>query len=139
MVSTNKQPPNTNTPQLCVTSTPISSIGHKSDTSSPALTVESFIATLAIDAAKERDVSVCDVAGAFLKAEQPDFVLLHVTGPAIDAVVKANEEKYKKFVTYEGKTRVLYLQLLKAMYGTLTAALLWYQMFAEFLMIQGFS
>ena len=111
----------------------------KSDTSSPALTTESFIATLVIDAAEGRDVSVCDVAGAFLKADQPDFVLLRVTGPAIDAVVKANKEKYEKFITFEGKTRVLYLQLLKAMYGTLTAALLWYQMFAEFLLEQGFE
>ena len=111
----------------------------KSDTSSPALTIESFIATLVIDAAEGRDVSVCDVAGAFLKADQPDFVLLRVTGPAIDAVVKANKEKYEKFITFEGKTRVLYLQLLKAMYGTLTAALLWYQMFAEFLLGQGFE
>jgi len=28
LVSTNKQPPNTNTPQQCVLSTPMSSIGH---------------------------------------------------------------------------------------------------------------
>ena len=93
---------------------------EKSDTSSPALTVENFIVTLAVDAAEGRDVSVCDVAGAFLKAE----------GPAIDAIVRANESDYKAFITYENGTRVLYLQLLKAMYGTLTAALLWYRMLA---------
>jgi len=112
---------------------------EKSDTSSPALTVESFIATLVVDAAEGRDVSVCDVAGAFLKAKQPDFVLLRVTGPAIDAIVRANKEKYQPFITYENGTRVLYLQLLKAMYGTLTAALLWYRMFAEYIMELGFE
>jgi len=63
---------------------------EKSDTSSPALTIESSIATLSIDAAESRDVAVCDVAGAFLKADQPDFVLLRVTRHAIDAIVRAN-------------------------------------------------
>jgi len=62
-----------------------------------------------------------------------------VTGPAIDAFVKANEQKYKEFITRENGTRLLYLQLLKAMYGTLTAALFWYRMFAEFIIEMGFD
>jgi len=75
---------------------------------------------------------VCDVAEAFLKADQSNFVLLCVKGSAVDAIVKANQRKYRPFITQEKGTRVLlYLQLLKAMYGTLTAALLWYQLFVE--------
>ena len=109
----------------------------KYDTSSPALAIESFVATLVIDSAEERDVAVCDVVGAFLKADQPDFVLLRVTGPVINAIVRANESKYKPYITHKSGTRVLYLQLLNAMYGTLTAALLWYQMFVEYLLEMG--
>jgi len=111
---------------------------NKADTSSPAITFESLIATLVVDAYENRDVATSDVTGAFLKAKQKDYVLLRLTGEAIDAIIKANPEKYEKHVVLEGNVRVLYLQLLRAMYGTLTAAIAWYTLFAETLMDMGF-
>jgi hypothetical protein len=37
--------------------------------------------------------------------------------------------KYKEFVTYESGKKTPYLQLLKALYGCVKSALLWYELF----------
>jgi len=39
----------------------------------------------------------------------------------------------------EGKNRVLYLMLSKALYGTLTAAILWYEILTDTLLADGFK
>jgi len=112
---------------------------EKNETSSSALTLEAFITTLAIDAAELRDVATADIAGAFLKADQPDLVTIKMRGPAVDAILEANKEKYESYVSYEHGKRVLYMELMKAMYGTLTAPILWYQLFAATLTDLGFT
>jgi len=66
---------------------------NKIDTSSPALVTEGFMGTLVIDAEEGRDVVIADVAGCFLKAKQPDYALLRVTGSAVDAILRANKKK----------------------------------------------
>ena len=60
-------------------------------------------------------------------------------GPAVDALLRIIEAKYEKFVVYEEKNRVLYVKLLKVMYGTLTAPILWYCLFANTLVDDGFT
>ena len=112
---------------------------EKQEISSPALSQDGFMATLAIDAHEERFLGFADVAGAFLKAEQEDFVLVKFQGPAVDALLHVNYEKYNKYVIKEKNKKVLYVRLLKAMYGTLTAPILWYKLFASKLMLEGFQ
>jgi len=111
----------------------------KSETSSSALTLEAFVATLTVDALENRDVAVADIAGAFLKADQPDHVVIKMRGPAVKAILRVNAQKYKQFIVLEKNEEVIYLKLLKAMYGTLTAPLLWYKMLARTLIELGFS
>jgi len=111
----------------------------KGETSSSALTLEAFISTLAIDAAEERDVATADIAGAFLKADQPDLVIVQMRGPAVSAILQANKEKYEKYVSDENGKRTIYMELQKAMYGTLTAPILWYQLLAATLVDMGFT
>ena len=48
----------------------------KAEVSSPALSLEGFLATLTIDALEERHVAIADVAWAFLKADINDFVVV---------------------------------------------------------------
>ena len=111
----------------------------KLETSSSALTLEAFIGTLAIDALEGRDVAVADVTGAFLKADQPDHVVIKMRGPAVKAIIQVNKLKYQKFIVIENKEEVIYLKLLKAMYGTLTAPLLWYKLLSRTLLDLGFK
>ena len=49
----------------------------------------------------------------------------------MQAILNANKAKYEKFVHTVKGVQTLYLQLLKAMYGTLAAPLPWYQMFVD--------
>jgi len=111
----------------------------KYETSSPALGLEAIICTLIIDALEGRDVAIADVAGAFLKAEMKEFVLVKLQGPAVEAILSANRERYARYVSYERGRQVLYVKLRKAMYGTLMAALLWYELFAGTIQDLGFS
>ena len=46
----------------------------------------------------------------------------------MDIMCQANA-KYKKFVSYENGKKVLYMKLLKALYGCIQSALLWYKTF----------
>jgi len=60
-------------------------------------------------------------------------------GPAVTAILQVNAKKYEKYVVLERNEKVIYLELLKEMYGTLTAPLLWYKLFSRTLLDLGFS
>ena len=109
------------------------------EVSSPALSQDGFFASLAIDALEGRHIATSDIAGAFLKADQDDYVIVKLRGPAVDAMLKINKAKYEPFVTHEKNKKVIYVRLLKAMYGTLTAPILWYKLFASTLIEKGFK
>ena len=70
----------------------------KSEVYSPALSLEGFLATLAIDAKEERYIAVADIAGAFLKADVDDLVIVKLQGPAVDAILKENKGKYNRYM-----------------------------------------
>ena len=101
------------------------------ETSSPTLSLEGFTTSLIIDAAEGRIVAIADVAGAFLKADMDDFVVVKLQGPAVEALVQINKKKYHRYITEKGRNKIWYLRLLKAMYGTLKAPILWYSLFAN--------
>ena len=103
----------------------------KSETSSPTLSLEGFTTLLMIDVAEGRSVAIADVAGAFLKADMDDFVVVKLQGPAVEALVQINKKKYHRYITEKGRNKIWYLRLLKAMYGTLKAPILWYSLFAN--------
>lgn len=59
--------------------------------SSPALSQDEFFASLAIDALEGRYIETSDILGAFLKADQDDFVLVKLRGPAVDAMLEIDK------------------------------------------------
>jgi Reverse transcriptase (RNA-dependent DNA polymerase) len=91
-----------------------------------------------IDAKVQRDVATADVQGAYLNALMDDFVLVRITGVTVDVLCAANQI-YKQFVTTENGTPVVYLQVLKALYGCVKSALLWYDLFSSVLRDMGFE
>jgi hypothetical protein len=86
----------------------------KEETTSPTVssTGALMISTM-IDAKERRDG---DVEGAYLHADMEDFVLLRLVGEAVDIMCQVNP-KYEKCVVIKNGKKVLYLQLLKALYG----------------------
>ena len=99
------------------------------EATSPTAANESILITCLQDANEERYVVTADVPGAFLHSDLSDDQLTHVVidGALVDILIKANE-KYAKFahVTKTGQ-KVMYLRLKKALYGTLTAARLFWE------------
>ena len=94
--------------------------------------------TLVIDAKERRDVASADVVCAYLSADMKDFVLLKLTGEAVDIMCSV-DPIYQDFVAYEGNKKVLYLQLDKALYGCVQSAPLWYELFSSTLKDLGFE
>jgi hypothetical protein len=110
----------------------------KSDTSSPTISLDALLMTLIIDAKERRDVATADVVGAYLNADMKDFVVLRMEAEAVDIMCKVNP-KYEQYVVKEKGKRVLYLRLVKALYGCVQSALLWYELFVSALEPMGFE
>ena len=60
--------------------------------------------------------------GAFIQANQDDLVHVQFTGAMVDKLLEIDEEMYLPYVTWEGNQKVMYEQLLKALYGMVKAA-----------------
>ena len=96
--------------------------------------------SLIIDAFEGRDVGLFDVPGAFLQAIFPDgkFIILKFEGEFVDIMVDCNPI-YASEVRYENGRKVLYVRLIRALYGCMESALLWYQLYSEKLQQMGFK
>ena len=97
------------------------------------------MATCLIDAIEGRDVATADIPGAFLQATMDDDVYIKFEGKMVDVLIGLDSAKYGPCVcTYKGR-RFIYAKAIKAIYGTLRAALLFYQLFSGELKKWGFT
>ena len=83
------------------------------------------MALFAIFAYERRKTAVFDVPGAYLHADMPEvkFDLLEITGQFVNIVCHVNPE-FNQDVRNENGKKVLYIQILKAIYGMIESALL---------------
>ena len=110
----------------------------KDETASPTISNDALMLTLLVDAWENMDVATADVSGAYLHADMDDYTLLKLEGEAVDIMCKVNKD-YEQFVCFEKGRKVLYLRLLKALYGCVKSALLWYELFSTTLKDMGFE
>ena len=74
-----------------------------------------------------------DIPNAFIQAHMPklekgeDRVIMKITGVLVDILIKLAPETYGPYAVFENGKKVLYLEVLRALYGMLVAALLWYE------------
>jgi hypothetical protein len=110
------------------------------DVHSPTVSTEGLMTTLAIDAKENRYVVTADVEGAYLHADMDELVIMVFEGDMVDYMVQTNPEKYAKYVhtTKSGK-KLLYVQLIKALYGCIQSAMLWWKLLTSTLLEQGFE
>ena len=107
----------------------------REDSASPTAALESIMLTAVIDAHEGRDVMTADIPNAFIQAEMPELnkgnerVIMKITGVLVEMLVQLNPASYGPHVVYEKGRKVLYVQVLRAIYGMLQAALLWYKKF----------
>jgi hypothetical protein len=81
-----------------------------------------------IDLFEGRDVATADVAGAYLKAQMSGFILMKFTGNLVDILCNMNPDHLPNIAVEKG-TKVLNMRLVKALYGCVKSAMLWYDLF----------
>jgi hypothetical protein len=114
------------------------SLYDKADTASPTIATDALMLSIIVDAYEGRDVATADIAGAYLKAYMKDFVLMKFSGPTVKVLCELNP-KHKPFVVLENGQEVIYVRLIKALYGCVKSALLWYELFSTTLESMGFE
>ena len=107
---------------------------------SPTASLEAIISTLLIDVYEGRDVGIFDIPGAYLHAKMPNEhqVILKIKGKFVDIMCDVNED-FKEYILFENRVKVLYLKVLRALYGCIRSALLWYNLFTETLVKEGYE
>jgi hypothetical protein len=99
----------------------------KQETSSPTVATEALILTCVIDAIEGRDVATCDIPGAFMQSDMKGKVVMKLEGVMAEVILKIDPTLYTKYVAKENGKDVIYVILEMALYGTLQAALLFWQ------------
>jgi hypothetical protein len=75
-----------------------------------------------VDALEGRDVAVIDVPRAFMQADMDELVHMRFTGKMVDLLLEIDPDMYGPCAMKEGKESVMYVELLKSLYGTIRAA-----------------
>ena len=104
----------------------------KEESASPTASTESVLLTSTIKAKEKHNVITLDVPNAFIQTYLENIderIILILRGIAIDILVGIAPEVYEEFVEVENSKKVLYLECMNVIYGTIKAALLFYSMF----------
>lgn len=110
----------------------------KEETSSPTVRTESLLLSCVIDAKEGRHVVTCDVPGAFMQVDVDEVVHVRLVGPLAELLTKVDPKLYTQYLATESGKSVMYVQLQKALYGTISAAMLFWKDLSGFLMDEGF-
>jgi hypothetical protein len=111
----------------------------KEDASAPTVAIESVLISATTDAKEERDVATIDIPGAFMQADIDEVVHVKFEGEIAEMLVRMDPKMYRKYVKDEHGKSVLYVELLKALYGTMRAALLFWKLLSSKLVEWGFE
>jgi len=119
---------------------------ERDEAASPMAMTESILITATIDAKQNRDVMTADIPNAFIQTDANEknhvvgeCIIMKIRGPLVDMLLKIAPEIYKDFVVMEGSTKVLYVKMLKAIYGMLQSSLLYYKKFRKDIESIGFE
>ena len=98
----------------------------KEESTVPTVITKAVFLTAVIDAMERQSVVVLDVPGAFMQAKIDELVHVRFSGVMVTLLLEIDHEMYKDYVVVEKGERVMYMELLKALYGTLRATRLFW-------------
>ena len=112
----------------------------KEESTSPTISTEAVFLTAIIDAWENRKVAVLDVPGAFMQVDMDELVHVQFQGEMVDKLLEIDHDLYASYVSMENGEKVMYVELLKALYRTLWAArLLWEKLQTKLVNEWGFT
>jgi hypothetical protein len=107
----------------------------RDEAASPTAVTESIIITSVIDAKEGRDIMRVDFPNAFVQTgdskNKEERIIMKIQGTLVDMLLELNYEKYLPFVLNEGWNKVLYVVMLKALYGMVQSASWFYTKFKK--------
>ena len=94
------------------------------------ISLEAIFSSLIIYAHEGREVYNFDTPGAYLHTDIPKDkqILLKLRNNSVDIMCDVNEE-HKKNMVIENKKRVLYINIVRAIYGCIKSALMCYDLY----------
>jgi hypothetical protein len=116
----------------------------REEATSPTAATDAILITGVIDAKQKRDVMSLDVPNAFVQTPIPqggEKICMKIRGSLVDILLEICPGVYDDFVVYEGKgkQKILYVQMLMALYGMMIASLLYYKKFRKDIESIGFE
>ena len=91
----------------------------KEQSTSPTISTEAVFLTAMDDAWENRKVAVLDVPGSFMQVDMDELVHVCFRGEMVDKLLEIEHDLYSSYVTEEQGEKVMYVELSKALYGTL--------------------
>ena len=111
----------------------------KEDSTSPTVSTEAVLLTSVIDAKERREVITVDIPGAFMQGDQDETVHMKLEGKLAELLAQCDPTKYQPYLTTENGKTILYVELVKALYGTIRAALIFWRKFTKQITKWGFT
>ncbi len=112
----------------------------KDEATAPTGTSDAIFIQGTIFAHEGHGVATCDIPGAFLQADNSNYVLMRLDGILAELMVKVAPSIYHKYITHNATEKpVLYVQLEKAVYGMMKSALLFYPKLVADLLSLGYK
>ena len=111
----------------------------KEETFSATVATEALLLSCIINAVEGRNVATCNIPGAFMQSDMEGKVVMKLDGVMDEVIIKIDPQKNTKYVAKENGKDVIYVILAKALYGTLQAALLFWQNLSGKLKEWGFT
>ena len=112
---------------------------NKEDATSPTVSTEAVLLTSVFDAKEWREVMTVDIPGAFMQGDQDKTVHMKLEGTLAELLTKCDPTKYQPYLVVEQGKPVLYVELVKALYGTIRTALIFWRKFTKQITKWGFT
>ena len=109
------------------------------DARAPTVSTEAVFMTAVIDAMENRTVAVVDTPGDFMQADMDPGVYMRIDGAMAELLMEIDHDMYHPHMVMEKGKPVIYVELLKALYGTLRAARLFCEKLSGKLQEWGFT
>jgi hypothetical protein len=115
----------------------------REEASSPTAALEAILITGVIDAKHNRDVMTLDIPNAFVQMEislgGEKIIMKILQGQLVDILLELCPGVYKDYAIIEGKHKIMYVRMLKALYKMLISSILYYIKFRKDIESIGFE
>ena len=101
------------------------------DSASPTVSQERIIIMAVINVKERRDIIMVDVLNAFIQTLLPkkyrragDWIIVKFKGKIVNFLIKINPGRHNKYVIYKNGKKVIYVKIIRAIYGIIIASFL---------------